>query len=60
MNKHYIWSGKGKVEMIQPPNWKAPSKKRNCVVKILATGEFVCRPFRGLRKIKSGGLNRKG
>lgn len=52
MDRYYIWPKKGKVEMIQPPNFKAPSKKRNCLVKILATGELVVRPFRGLRKIK--------
>ena len=52
MDKYYIWPGKGKVEIITPPNWKAPSKKRNCVVKVLATGKTVCRNFRGLRKIR--------
>ena len=51
MDTYYFWQGKGIVKIIVPPNWKAPSRKRNCVVEIVKTGELACRPFRGLRKI---------
>ncbi len=52
MDKYYTWPGKGKVEIVVPPNWKAPSKKRNCLVRVMDTGKLVVRSFRGLRKIK--------
>ena len=53
MDKYYIWPGKGKVEIVTPPNYKAPSKKRNCLVRIVDTGEEVVRSFRGLKKIRT-------